>query len=292
VILPAGVVGEGIPALPPLGIGFVLLALVGWFRALTVRVRVAELFFPLYFGLILLWPVPWSGDRFSLPLLPLMFFYSAVALLWMLEGVKPGVRNGALSILAVAVLIPSAREWNRMAEPAGACREATAQGRWRDCMAPAEVEYRELAEWSGDGLPRGAVVTTRKPRIFFLWSGVKAQSIPLTRNPDRFMAQLGEGGSRYLSLDRLDGISGYYAYPVVSARLADFCGLGEMQGPGQGGTRLLGVLSAAEADAPGTMESAALSRCPPAMFGEGRGRGTAPGPWTIPLLLGDGDGGG
>jgi hypothetical protein len=157
-------------------------------------------------------------------------------------------------------------------------------------MAPAEVEYRELAEWSGERLPGGAVVTTRKPRIFFSWSGVKAQSVPLTRDPGQFMTQLGEGGSRYLSLDRLDGISGYYAYPVVSARLADFCGMVEIQGPGQGGTRLLGVRGAGEAGAAETTEPAGLSRCPPEMFGEGGGRGTAPGPWAIPLLLGGGAG--
>jgi len=75
-IIPAGVVGDALPIISPLGIGLGLVTLVGWIRVLREKVGVAELFFPLYFGLILLWPPAWSGDRFALPLLPLIFFYA------------------------------------------------------------------------------------------------------------------------------------------------------------------------------------------------------------------------
>jgi hypothetical protein len=66
-IVPSGIVGQGRPFLPPLGVGLLALWLLGWVRALRERVGVPELFLPLYFGLILLWPTPWSGDRFALP---------------------------------------------------------------------------------------------------------------------------------------------------------------------------------------------------------------------------------
>ena len=75
-IIPAGILGDGLPLVAPFGLALALFSLVGWIRCLREGVGVAELFLPLYLGLVLLWPQAWSGDRFSLPLLPLMFFYA------------------------------------------------------------------------------------------------------------------------------------------------------------------------------------------------------------------------
>ena len=57
----------------------------GWAMSWKVGRAVAEYFFPLYAGLILLWPEVWSGDRFALPLFPLILFYAASALQWALR---------------------------------------------------------------------------------------------------------------------------------------------------------------------------------------------------------------
>ena len=54
-------------------------------------------------------------------------------------------------------------------------------------MSPGQGEYFALAGWSGENLPPGSIVTTRKPRTFFLMSGIKAQSIPLETDPDVFL---------------------------------------------------------------------------------------------------------
>jgi len=217
-IIPGGIVGDGWPFLPPLGIGLGLLALVGWIRCVRDRIRVAELFLPLYLGLILLWPLAWSGDRFSLPLLPLLFFYSGEALSWTLGSVPKWSRVVVPGAAILVLAVPAGLTWNNMARPALECREATRTGHPLECLPSAEAEYRSLAEWSRRNLPDGAVVTTRKPRIFYLMSGVKAQSIPLVQDQDEFLALLEEKGSRYVSLDRLDGVSGYYVYPVVVAK--------------------------------------------------------------------------
>ena len=56
------------------------LALGGWLASMRRRRGVAEYFFALSAGLILLWPVQWSGDRFALPLLPLLLRYATDAL--------------------------------------------------------------------------------------------------------------------------------------------------------------------------------------------------------------------
>ncbi len=290
-IIPAGVVGDALPIISPLGIGLGLVTLVGWIRALREKVGVAELFFPLYFGLILLWPPAWSGDRFALPLLPLIFFYAGVALLWLLGSFSVKVRRPLFAVLVLLLALPAGQHWYLMAKGAGSCREATRIGNSRECLSSAQGEYFALAEWSGENLPDSAVVTTRKPRIFFLMSGVKAQSIPLVRDPDEFLDRVRLGGSRYLSLDLLDGVSGYYVYPVLLERLSTFCGLVEVGVAGQNGTRLLGLDHGGMGRGAEGEASRTLARCPGEMFRPSpRERGSV-GVWEIPLLAWGREGG-
>jgi hypothetical protein len=73
-----------------IGLVLTLLSIAGWAYAWNRRVGPAELFFPLYAGLVLLWPTVWGGDRFALPLYPLMFVYSALALRAVLKLDAPG----------------------------------------------------------------------------------------------------------------------------------------------------------------------------------------------------------
>ena len=282
-IIPAGVVGDLGPVLPLLGLALVLLAGVGWIRCFRKRWGVAELFLPLYFGLILLWPQPWSGDRFSLPLLPLLFFYGGVALLWLLGTLPERIRAVALGLAVALVALPAAAEWNRIASPAGACREATDSGRWEACLPEAEGDYLTLARWTGSNLPEGAVVTTRKPRRFFLESGVKAQSIPLTTDPGVFLERMAGKGSRYVSLDRLDGLSGYYVVPAVTGRVGRFCAALEVGRSPETASRLLGVLGVDPGEGPGDVGQA-LTRCPPEVFPRPPREPRDREGWTIRLL--------
>jgi 4-amino-4-deoxy-L-arabinose transferase-like glycosyltransferase len=281
-IIPEGVVGSSLSFLPllPLGLGLALVALVGWVRASRERLGPAEIYFPLYLGLILLWPQAWSGDRFALPLLPLAFFYCGSALGWLLTSYKEETRRGVMAVLVALLAIPAGYHWFRMMEGAGACRDLTRADRSVECLSQGQGEYFALAEWSGNNLPDGVSVTTRKPRIFFLMSGVKAHSIPLVPDPDQFLTQVRGSGSRYVSLDFLDMVSGYYVYPALQNRLSSFCGLVEV---GQLGTQLLGVLDG-EPQPPDT-EAEVLRRCPPGMFREEpRERKPTEG-WQIPLLI-------
>jgi hypothetical protein len=282
-IVPAGVVGDDVPFLPslPLGVGLALVSLVGWIKILREKVGPAELFFPLYFGLILLWPQPWSGDRFALPLLPLLFFYCGAALEWLLVSFSVGMRRGVMAFLILVLALPAGYQWSRMAKAAGVCRELTRAGRSRECLSPAQGEYFALAEWAGLFLPEGASVTTRKPRIFYLMSGVKAHSVPLLSDPDEFLGRIRDSGSRYVSVDLLDMVSGYYVYPALQGRISSFCGLVEI---GELGTQLFGVL-------PGDLGAGppeggqTLSRCPAGMMGlDPNPRGPVQG-WEIPLLV-------
>jgi len=281
-IVPAGIVGQGRPFLPPLGVGLLALWLLGWARALRERVGVPELFLPLYFGLILLWPTPWSGDRFALPLFPLMFFYAGTALLWLLGPLGQRARGVILLVLATVLAVPAVHHWSVLARDAGACREATRVGEPDRCLVPADREYLALARWSGENLPDGSVVVTRKPRIFYVMSGMKALSVPFTTDPDEFLQRARQGEAEYLTLDLIDSVSRFYVLPVLQDRLASICAIVDEGSRGDLGTQIMGIVDEEEG---GEVDPSALYVCPEEMLlGSPRGR-KMPGPWEIPLLV-------
>jgi hypothetical protein len=282
-IVPAGIVGQGRPFLPPLGVGLLALWLLGWARALRERVGVPELFLPLYFGLILLWPTPWSGDRFALPLFPLMFFYAGTALLWLLGPLGARTKGVVLVVVAAALAVPMVHHWSVLARDAGACREATQAGEPERCLFQAELEYLALARWSGEHLPDGSVVVTRKPRIFYVMSGMKALAVPFTTDPDEFLRRARAGGAGYVTLDLMDTVSRFYVLPVLRDRLPFVCAIVEEGSHGEMGTQILGILE--EEEMREERDPFALYVCPEGWLREVPRRRGAPGPWEIPLLV-------
>ncbi len=262
-LVPEGIVGGAAPFPSLLGGLLVLLALVGWGRSLLRRMGPAELFFPLYAGLMLLWPQVWSGDRFALPLLPLLLCFGAGALLWPLEGRGRGLRGGVMACAFLLPLLPALGNWTRLAAESGACRGVwTAEDPW-GCYPLNIREYILMAHWTGENLPDQAAVITRKPRIFFVESGVKSLSLPLTTDASEFLRQAGEGGARYLTADRWDGLSSFYLPRVVGADPGAFCYLTAVQAGGEVGIQLLGIPGEGWGGEEGGGE---VTRCPPEML--------------------------
>jgi hypothetical protein len=104
----------------------------------------------------------------------------------------------------------------------------------------------------------------------------------MVQGAEEFLGRLREGGTQYLTLDALDGISSYYVYPVVAERVSSFCGMAEV---GEGAnTRLLGFLTPEERGE-GEGAGVGLERCPPDRFRATPLAGEAIGSWQIPLLL-------
>lgn len=254
-----------------LGTFLFALALAGWIAALRRRPGPAELFVPFYGGMILLWPEVWSGDRFLLPLLPVILLYAGEALahLATVVAARRGWRGSvpAGAILAGGVLalsLPAIPPTLDRAEEAAGCRalvEATQDA--FSCWGEGVLEFRAAAAWAGRNLPDDAVVLTRKPRIFHALGGPRSRTYPFTDAPDRFLDDADADGARYLLVDRWDAMAQRYASPVVAARPGAFCyvvGWGSRE-PGSAGTDLLGILPPDMRD--GEEEGGALSLCPP-----------------------------
>lgn len=264
--LPGGVVGQSAAGLPFIGIGMAVLTLYGWVKTVRQRVGLPELFLPLYFGLILLWPVVWSGDRFALPLYPLVFLYGAVAVLDLTHRATPFVTAPVVAVALLALLVPAGRSWLGAREESRACaRVVAAAGSWA-CYGPGVTSFVEAAEWSSQALPEGAAVMTRKPSHFYVLSGVPSRTFPFDPAPDAQLAAADSLGAAYILIDEWDVLARQHVGGAVVRMPGAFCFVRAFGQPGQGGAQLIGILPVEERSdrRPAEGEQPRVAICPDA----------------------------
>lgn len=273
-------------------------ALTGWALRMTRgEVGVAELFLPLYAALILLWPPVWSGDRFALPLYPLILFYAGEALAAGLgrlmasdavvgPGDAPGgdrrrfVSLGLGTTAFLFLAVPALPAWLATAEDAADCRDVAHEDVFR-CLPPPVAEFRDAAHWAGANLPEDAVVLNRKPRIFHLLGGTAGKIFPFSRDPAVLLEEADALGARYLLFGFPDAVTLSYLPAVVEGHPGAFC---VVKAWGEG-TTLLGILP------PEDREGTQVTRCAPE-YGPAPGDSVLEGPGSelpegrrVPLLL-------
>jgi hypothetical protein len=242
--IPAGLSPWSGGALTALGLVLMATAVAGWVARIRVRRTVAELFTPLYFGLILLWPAVWSGDRFALPLYPLVLFYAGEALVRGARWVNPRLPLAAGVVAVAVLLVPSMQGWRQSVSRATACREVVRVAGPFACYGEGFQQFVSAARWVGENVPDGSAVFSRKPRIFYTLSGVRSRTYPLSADPERFFREAREVGASYVVLDRVDRLGGAYVGAVVRDRPWAFCGLAGV-GEGEVRTQILGIVEGA-----------------------------------------------
>ena len=268
--IPGGLTNWSGAPLMMLGLLLAGMAAVGWTRRLREQTTVAELFLPLYFGLILLWPAVWSGDRFALPLYPLLLFYAGEALLAGAARVHARMPL-VVGLIAISLLVvPSARGWSDATRQAAACREVVKAAGPFACYSEGFQQFVAAARWLGENAPDGAGVFSRKPRIFYTLSGVRSRTYPLSRDPDRFLEEARAAGVSYVVLDRVDRLATAYVGPVLMARPEAFCSLIGV-GRGESSAQILGIVddvaTRTEADAvDDTRGGVGIVPCPEGML--------------------------
>lgn len=268
---PAGVVGgAGERWLAVLGVALTVTALAGWALRVRERVGVAELFFPLYGGLIVLWPAVWGGDRFALPLLPLVFVYGAAALAALGGRLAPLLR-ALLPGLAFAGLFAAAGlQWAHQVRENRICAASIEAGGIWGCYPSPVPSFMAAATWSAASLPEGASVLTRKPRLFYLESGHPSRAFAFTDDPDAQLALADRLGARYVLLDRWDALASRYVAGAVRRRPDAFCWMAGFGRPEEGGAQLLGILAPELRRGGGPADSdVTVGRCPDGYFRDG-----------------------
>ena len=262
--IPAGLSPWSGGALTALGLVLTALAVAGWVARIQIRWTVVELFTPLYFGLILLWPAVWSGDRFALPLYPLMLFYAGEALVQGARRIDPRLSLAAGVTALGVLLVPSMQGWGQSVTQATACREDVREAGPFACYGEGFRQFVSAARWIGENVPDGSAVFSRKPRIFYTLSGVRSRTYPLSADPERFFREAREVGVSYVVLDRVDRLGGAYVGEVVRDRPWAFCGLAGV-GDGEIRPQILGIVEDAvdpggSVDAASTVTLAACSQ--------------------------------
>jgi hypothetical protein len=204
--------------------GICALALFGWIGRLR-RPGVAELFLPLYAGLILIWPSIWSGERFLLPLVPALLFFAGEALSDLSRRLMSGPRV-PVGLAAVTLILFLALPGLVTAARVGMdCTTRYLAGERYPCLGDeAWEDFFSSAEVAGVALPEGAVILNRKPRLLHMLSGgLKSLNYPLSDDPARFFAVAETSGAQYVVVDRLDAVSDLYLRPILVNRPHAFC---------------------------------------------------------------------
>lgn len=199
----------------------VALAVVGWVMRVRREPGVAELWLPLYLGVVLLWPATWAGERLILPVLPVLLLLAAEALRSVARHRhRAGVAAALLVLLGLGLATPGIAREVRIA---GACREVYLAGDRYGCLDPIWADFFRLAEAVRGRLPRGSVVISRKPTLFFTLSGYPSRVYPLSASPDTFFAAARAAGARYVVVDQVPDLAPAYLHPVLLARRDEFC---------------------------------------------------------------------
>ena len=283
---PGGVIGQSSGGLALLGVVMVAATLWGWVRTVRERIGLPEIFLPLYFGLILLWPIVWSGDRFALPLYPLVFLYGAVALRDITARAPRFLSAPVVAITLLAVLLPAGVSWLGARREARACARIVETEGPFGCYGPGVGAFVEAARWSGAALPEGASVMTRKPGHFYVLSGVPSRTFPFDASPDAQLAAADALGVRYVLIDEWDVLAARYVGGAVLRRPGAFCFVRAFGRPGEGGAQLIGILPAEQRSdrRPAENEQARVAMCPESYGDRSAADSSSPSSDTIPLL--------
>lgn len=233
--------GRNTPVAVTVGVAVVVLAVAGWVLRLRRRAGVAELWLPLYMGLVLIWPSEWSGERFVLPVLPIMLVCTAEVLGLAGRRVgRPALLGAAVTAAVVVAGIPkTSHELTLAAE----CRAAYGPGNPYPCLPDEWVDFLGLAAATRGQLPEGSAVLSRKPTLFWAQSGYPSHTYPFTPDPDSMIAVARQVGARYVMLDYLDNVSSMYLAPVMMQRPQAFC---VVQAAGPGRATLMALRPGAE----------------------------------------------
>jgi hypothetical protein len=214
-----------------LSVPLVLLAVAGWARRLK-NPGLAELWTPPMVGLLLLWPATWSGERFILPLLPLLLVYAAEALRDAARLLRWPAGARLLPLAGGAALLLVALPGIALVAKSGmSCAGQYRDGEQFPCMSPEFHDFFSLAVRARGALPAGSTVLSRKAPIFFVYSGYRGRTYPLSAEPDTLYAAAREIGSEYVVLDGIAGLAAIYLHPILLARRDDFCAMRDLYLP-------------------------------------------------------------
>ena len=155
------------------------------------------------FGILMLWPQVWYGVRFIVPVIPLFYAALAAVLFYILfEKFKLKYNDWKPYVLLVLV-IP-------LLSPIKALHEEAYSP-----YHPAWDNYFKAGVWAQNNLPKGSVISTGKPTLFYLYAQHPTLRYPFEQNGQLLLERLRASGVDYVVIDQVYGNTIKYLLPVV-----------------------------------------------------------------------------
>lgn len=176
-----------------LGIVVILLIMYGLYH-LQSHSQLIGLYLVFYFGILLLWPSVWYGSRFILPVLPLLLFLCLFGLHQLISAVAGSIKNTVIEwhplylLVIMIFFIPGLQ---------GLHVEAGLPylPNWR--------EYISVAKWAQEHTPEEAVISCRKPAIFYLFSERKTVRFKESLDSAELIQDFEKNGVDYVVVEQL-----------------------------------------------------------------------------------------
>lgn len=174
------------------------------------------------FGILLLWPDVWFGIRFMLPLIPIMLFLFLFGIYFSANFVlkKIALKNDLNPLILLVFVLAFIPQIKILAEKA------------HEPYIDKFKNYFEIAAWANKNTPKDAVICTRKPGLFYLFSGRKVAQFADTADYNSLFADFDQKGFSYVVVDQLGYAQvGRYLVPAVQDNPEKFELLKQIPGP-------------------------------------------------------------
>jgi hypothetical protein len=174
------------------------------------------------FGILLLWPEVWFGIRFLLPLIPILTFllvYGVYHLVvFVLKKLTLEVKpNPIILLLAILLFLPQLK-----------LLHAAADKRYDSRFQ----NYFDMASWVRENTDPYAVISCRKPTLFYLFANRKTAGYLNSTDYNAFILNLNSNGVTHVVIDGLGFSStGRYLVPVIQTNPYRFKTLLSYQNP-------------------------------------------------------------
>jgi 4-amino-4-deoxy-L-arabinose transferase-like glycosyltransferase len=192
------------PSLLPTGHNLLVVAVavplfVGFFAALWRGRAAVEIYVACYALVLLLYPTA-VVPRYLLALLPFLLLYFISGVETLIGLVRKQLVGVVFAVLAVVLLATNLRA---------------------AAFPPPEVpagmaDYQELASWFKDQAAPDSVVMSRKPSLFYLWTGHKGVLFPFTSDGRRIVQVICDRGVDYVLQDSFSAVTERYLVPMLA----------------------------------------------------------------------------
>ncbi|WP_258104280.1 glycosyltransferase family 39 protein [Marinoscillum sp. MHG1-6] len=182
------------------------------------------------FGILLLWPPVWTGQRFLLPLIPILaflFIYGTVHLIKKLAETasQKSFSEATVSVFLIILMIVGMKSY---AGPSIDTLSRQAKGKW----IPRYQNYFDLAKWAGQNLPDTSVISCRKQQLFYVYSNRYVAGYKYTLDAEDLIEALKASSVDYVILDQLGYSStGRYLLPAIKKYPEKFQNVAQLKNP-------------------------------------------------------------